>query len=204
MAGRSPPAPTAIIGRAERGAPSCICLSFSAIGRADFAAGNRQRKRRPSRWCFLYKLTRRGTSRPGRPWIMSYPSRDRSGDAGYTVADGDASKFGDHRASQVVEEAGAAEEYYPDGTLRWRRVQRRRTAELLPGLPEQISRPRRRTTSHRLGVIAASFIAQLIFWAHMGAVLIGDDLLGAGRGGAIGYVCGSAIATLVVWRLGRR
>lgn len=112
--------------------------------------------------------------------------------------------FDGRRASQVVEEAGAAEGFYPDGTLKWRRILRRRTADLLPAPPRKTSPREDRASGRRLGIIGASVVAQLVFWSHLGAVLIGDSQYGAGRGGALGYLAGSALATLIVWMVSRR
>lgn len=134
---------------------------------------------------------------------MSHSRSRRSDDAVYIAANTPGPIFGD-RGSRITEEAGAEEAYHADGSLRWRRILRRRTTDLLPATPELPLSLGRRVAGQGLGLFGSAVVAQVLLWVPLGAALIGDHRLGPGRGGALGYLAGSALATLIVWRLGRR
>ncbi len=134
---------------------------------------------------------------------MSHSRSSRSDDAVYIAANTPDPVFGD-RGSRVTEEAGEEEAYHADGSLRWRRILRRRTTHPLPAVREQPLPRGSRLAGQGLGLVGAAVVAQVLLWVPLGAALIGDHRLGPGRGGALGYLAGSALATLIVWRLSRR
>lgn len=134
---------------------------------------------------------------------MSHSRSSRSDDAVYITADPPAPMFGD-RGSRITEEAGAEEMYHADGSLRWRRILRRRTTDLPPAAPPQARARVASSTPAGLGILGSSMVAQITFWVHLGAAMLGHEQLGPGRGGVIGYLIGSALATIIIWRIGRR
>jgi hypothetical protein len=135
---------------------------------------------------------------------MSYPRGNRSDHDRHIDTVPPGLKFGDRDALRVIEEAGAEEEFHADGSLRWRRILRRRTTDLPPASSRQAPARGSRTSGPGLGIVAASVVTQVVFWTHMGAIMLGHEQLGPGRGGAVGFLAGSALATIIIWRIGRR
>lgn len=134
---------------------------------------------------------------------MSYSRSSRSDNAVRMTAHSPGVMFGD-LGSRITEEAGTEEAYHADGSLRWRRILRRRTTDVPPASPSQAPARVAGRTRPGLGLFGASVVAQVAFWIHLGAALLGHEQLGSGRGGAVGFLVGSALSTIIIWRIGRR
>lgn len=107
-------------------------------------------------------------------------------------------RYDPHRTSRIVDEEGAEEAYYPDGMLAWRRILRRRTTDVAPRSTASAG-----SGSTDPGLIGSAVMVQVFAAILIGGLLIGDAWIGPGRGGAIGYLVGSGVLTLIFWRCGK-
>ena len=103
-----------------------------------------------------------------------------------------------HRTARITEEAGAEEAYHANGALAWRRILRRRTTDVTPTASTPAA-----TRGGGLGLIGSAVMSQLFGAILLGGLLIGHEWIGPGRGGTTGYLIGSALLTLLIWRGGR-
>lgn len=139
-----------------------------------------------------------GTAPTGYGRIMSHGLHRRRRDHLSHVDAAARHGYDPHRTARITEEAGAEEAYHPNGALAWRRILRRRTTDVAPHASTQ-----GRTDSGGLGLIGSAIMSQVFGGILLGGLLIGHEWLGPGRGGTIGYLVGSALLTLLIWRGGK-